>query len=124
MGSLVSYVDTQSATARLITEKGRAVTLSYPSAASYDTATGVGTVTNTTVVTTGLALPLSRGLKHMAGSDIAANDQQLLLPGSIDEPPLDTKATIGSVDYVITEVSAINPGGTPLLYDCIIRGVA
>lgn len=120
----MSYVDTQSRAARMIVEKGQTVTLSYPSSASYNTATSAATVTQTSVVTTGIVLPLSRGLKHMAGTDIAANDQQLLLPGSIEQPPLNTKATIGGVDYIITEVAPLSPGGTPVLYDCIIRGAS
>jgi hypothetical protein len=118
----LSYADDQASALALITESGQAVTLTPPSSGAYNTATGsVGSSSPATVTTTGVVLPLSRGLKHMAGSDIAVGDQQLLLPGNIAQPALDTKATIGGLDYTIKEVAPLNPGGTALLYDCVIR---
>jgi hypothetical protein len=119
----VSYADDQTSAKQLLAEAGQAVTLTPPTTGTYDpnTATVTGAAP-TPVTTTGVVLPLSRGLKHMPGTDITASDQQLLLPGDIAEPVLDTKATIGGVDYTIKEVAPLNPGGTSLLYDCVIRG--
>jgi hypothetical protein len=116
----VSYLGTQTAAARLLADKGQAVTLTVSTPGPY--ANGAVTLTETTVQTTGVVLPLSRGLKHMPGTDIVAGDQQLLLPGDIAQPSLDTKATIGGVDYTVVEVAPLDPGGTALLYDCVIRG--
>lgn len=118
----MSTADQLSAKA-MIAESGQAVTLTPPASGTYDTATGtVSGAAGTPVSTVGVVLPLSRGLKHMPGTDITISDQQLLLPGDIAQPALDTKATIGGVDYTIKEVAALSPAGTPLLYDCVIRG--
>jgi hypothetical protein len=80
----VSYADTQSFAKRLLTDKGQAVTLTPPVSGTYSTTTRTNSGSaGTPVSTVGLVLPLSRGLKHMAGTDIKADDQQLLLPGDI-----------------------------------------
>jgi hypothetical protein len=118
----MSYAPTQTSAARMIADKGQAVTLTPPSNGTYDTATStVGAGSGSPVTTTGVVLPLSRGLMHMAGTDIQAGDQRLLIPGNVDQPSIDTKATIAGVDYTIKEVSPLNPGGTALLFDCVIR---
>ena len=119
----MSYATDQTDAKALLAEFGQAVTLTPKGGGTYSTATGtVSGGSGTPVTTTGVVLPLSRGLKHMPGTDIQAGDQQLLLPGDIAEPSLDTVATIGGKDYVIKEVAPLNPGGTALLYDCVIRG--
>lgn len=119
----MSYATDQIDAKALLAEAGQPVTLTPPSSGTYDPATGtVGGAAPTPVTTIGVVLPLSRGLKHMPGTDITAGDQQLYLPGDIAQPAIDTKATIGGVDYTIKEVAALNPGGTALLYDCVIRG--
>jgi len=108
----------------LITAKGQPVTLTMHAAGAYDPATGTASLTDTPVTTVGVVLPISRGLRYMAGSNIAEDDQQLLLPGSIAKPPVDTTATIGGKAFTIVEVSELAPAGEPLLYDTIIRGAS
>ena len=118
----MNYATDQTDAKELIAEFGQTVTLTPPSASTYNTATGtVSGSAGTPVTTVGAVLPLSRGLKHMPGTDITANDERLLLPGDIAQPAIDTKATIGGVDYTIKEVAPLNPGGTALLFDCVIR---
>lgn len=109
--------------ASLIAAKGQAVTLTYHGPSDYDPGSGTVTLADTTVVTNGVVLPLSRGLKHMPGTNIGIDDQQLLLPGDIDQPPLDTTATIGGKAFTIVEVAPLAPAGEALIYDCVIRGV-
>jgi len=106
----------------LIASKGQAMTLTYHGASAYDPATATVTLTDTQVATVGLILPLSKGLRNMPGSTIGVDDQQLLLPGDIDQPAIDTTVTAGTKNYVITQVAPLAPAGTPLIYDCIIRG--
>lgn len=117
----MSYLVTQTSAARLLAEKGQTVTLTARTPGAYDTGAGAATVTETVVETSGVVLPLSRGLRHQDGGDIQVGDQQLLLPGDIDAPAIDTKATIGGVDYTIVEVSPLSPGGVAVLHDCVIR---
>jgi hypothetical protein len=106
----------------LIAAKGQAMTLAYHGASAYDPSTATVTLTDTQVTTVGVVLPLSRGLKNMPGSTIGIDDQQLLLPGDIAQPAIDTTVTVGSKNYVITQVSPLAPDGTALIYDCIVRG--
>jgi hypothetical protein len=118
----MTYLGTQTAAARLIAAKGQEVTLTRHSAGAYDTATGEVIVTDTVTVTTGVVLPLSRGLMQMPGTNIQAGDRQLLLSGAIDPPEINDTMSIGGAPYTIVEVSPLNPGGTVLVYDCVIRG--
>lgn len=119
----MTYATDQSDAKALLADAGQAVTLTPPGSGTYNTATGtVSGAGGTQVVTKGVVLPLSRGLKNMAGATISSGDQRLLLPGDIAQPVLDTKATINGIDYTIKEVDPLNPGGTALLYDCIITG--
>jgi hypothetical protein len=106
----------------LITAKGQPVTLTYHAAGAYDPATATVTSTDTVVTTVGVVLPLSRGLKHMPGTNISVDDQQLLLPGDVAQPAVDTSVAIGTKNYTIVEVAPLNPAGTAQLYDCVIRG--
>lgn len=107
----------------MIAAKGQAVTLTISEAGEYDLDTNAVTLTETTVATRGVILPLSRGLKAMAGTSIQSDDQQLLLAGTIDQPPLGTKVTAGAKTFKIVEVAPLAPAGEALVYDCIIRGV-
>lgn len=104
----------------MIQMQGQPVTLTPPGG-TYDVATSTFTGNQTTVATTGVVLPLSRGLKHAPGTDIQEGDQQLLLPGNITQPAVDTKAHINGNDYIITEVDPVAPNGTPVYFDCIVR---
>jgi len=106
----------------LLSSQGQAVTLTYHADGVYIPATGIVTSNDTVVVTTGVLLPLSRGLKYMPGTDISIDDQQLLLPGNIAQPTVGTTATINGKNYLVTEVTPLNPAGTALIYDCMIRG--
>lgn len=117
----MSYLNDQTDAKALLADAGQPVTLT-PSGGTYDPATAtVNGSAGAPVSTVGVVFPLSRGLKHMPGSDIQVGDQQLLLPGDIAQPALNTTATIGGLDYVIKEVAQLSPGGTVLLFDCVIR---
>lgn len=118
----MTYLATQVAAKRLIVAKGRSVTLTRHAESAYNTATGGVTTVDTATATTGVLLPLPRGLVHGAGSNISVGDQQLLLPGDIAAPAIADTVTIGGIGYTIIEVSPLNPGGTNLVYDCIVRG--
>lgn len=110
----------QADAAAMIAEVGQAVTLT-PKASTYDPATATVSGTTTPVSTTGVVLPLSRGLMNMAGTTIQAGDQQLLLPGTIAQPAVGTAANVNGQDYTIVQVNPLDPAGTALLYDCVIR---
>lgn len=114
----------------LLAEFGQAVTITPRDSGAYDTATGAVAVSGTAKTGVGAVLPLSRGLTFMGGSGIKGGDKQLLLSaldsdGAAMTAPLPGyTATIGGTVHTIVEVSPINPGGTAVLYDCVIRGAA
>ncbi len=106
----------------LLAMGGQQVMLTPPGG-TYDVTTSTFTGTGVPFQTTGALLPLSRGLTHMPGTDIQIGDMQLLLPGTIPEPAVDMKAVINGKTYTIIEVSPVNPSGTAIYFDCIVRGV-
>lgn len=112
----------QATAARLIADKGQAVTLTRHSAGAYNTADSSVTLSDTQTATSGVVLPLSRGFYH--SGNIKTGDQQLLLPGTITAPQIDDNVTVGGVAYTITEVAPLAPDGTALVFDCIIRGAS
>jgi len=104
----------------LLSSQGQTVTLTFPGGGTYSG--GVFSGTPVQVVTVGVMLPLSRGLTHMLGTDIQEGDQQLLLPGNIAQPQVDTLVLANGKEYTITSVNPVNPSGTPIYFDAIIRG--
>jgi hypothetical protein len=46
---------------------------------------------------------------------------QLLLSGTIAQPAVDTKVLVNGKTYTIIEVSPVNPNGTAIYFDCIVR---
>ena len=114
--------------------KGQPVIITKPQAAgTYDPTTGAVTnATPTTQTGSGVVFPyttfIRSGIKDEAGSLIRAGDQQLLLsPFAADGTPLtppeaNDQAQIGSTTYTITSVSRTAPAGTPIYYECNIRG--
>jgi hypothetical protein len=120
--AVLSLVDAlrQSATS-LLKSQGQPITLTG-TGGTYDVATRTFTGTGSPVSTVGIVLPLPRGLTHDPGTDIQDGDQQLLLPGSIAQPLVDATAVIGGKPYIIISVNVISPSGSPVYYDCIIRG--
>jgi hypothetical protein len=105
----------------LLSSQGQAVTLTPPPTGTYNPATRTFTGTSTPIQTVGVVLPLSRGLMHMPGTDIQGGDQQLLLPGNIAQPSVDAQVLANGKTYTIIEVNPVNPSGTPIYFDCIVR---
>jgi hypothetical protein len=116
----MDYSAIQAMASSLVSMQGQPVTLTPPGGV-YDVTTSTYTGTGVPFTTTGVLLPLSRGLTHSPGTDIQVGDMQLMLPGTIPHPAVDTKAVIDGHTYTIIEVSTVNPAGTAVYYDCIVR---
>lgn len=110
----------QHSASALLAMGGAPVTLTPPGG-TYDVTTSTFTGTGVPFQTTGVLLPLSRSFTHMAGTDIQIGDMQLLLPGTIAQPPVDTKVVANGQTYIIIEVSPFNSNGTAVYFDCIVR---
>jgi hypothetical protein len=115
---------------RLIAAKGLTVTLTRQASGAYDPATGAAAITTTTQTGKGVILPFSAGLRHLAGTNIAIGDKQLLLSAlksdgtALTAPQLDDKVSADGVDYTITNIAPLSPAGLDIMYDCTIRAAA
>lgn len=116
----MDYSAIQGMASSLVAMQGQPVTLT-PSGGAYNVATSTFTGTGVPFQTTGVLLPLARGLTHAPGTDIQSGDMQLMLPGTIPQPAVDTKAVVNGRTYTIIEVSTVNPAGTAIYHDTIVR---
>jgi hypothetical protein len=116
----MNYAAFQQTASWMLQSQGQAVTLTPPGG-TYNVGTSTFTGTGVPYQTTGVLLPLSRGLTHSPGTDIQVGDMQLMLPGTIGKPPVDTKAVINGRTYTIVEVNAVSPAGTAIYFDTIVR---
>ena len=110
------YSDMADTATGMLSEFGQAVTI-VNSSSVYDTSTGAATVTTTTQ--SGIGAIFDYGNKAIDQSLIKVGDKQLLL--SVKGI---TKPSIGDTvnGYSITMVKEINPAGTPVMYECNLRG--
>jgi hypothetical protein len=79
----------------------------------------------------GALVPLSIAIRYgfkQAGSIIVEGDQELLLSAvntsgaQITAPQVNASVTdVNSNVWTIIAVDPINPAGTPVLYDCVVR---
>lgn len=116
----MNYAAFQQTASWMLSTSGQPVTLTPPGG-TYNTATSTFTGTGVAFKTTGVLIPLSRGLTHNPGTDIQVGDMQLLLPGTIAQPAIDTKAVINGRTYTIIEANTVNPAGTAIYHDTIVR---
>lgn len=114
--------------------KGQAITLTRIVAGTYNPTTGTveggGPVYQTT---SGAVFEyttfIRSGVRNESGTLILAGDKQLLLsPMKADGTPLDPPAVNDTVTladgsvFTITSLAPLSPAGTPVYYDCNIRG--
>lgn len=119
----------------MLAEKGQPVTLSRATAGTRDPDTGVITPDQPSVQTVlGVALEYStflrQGSRNEPGSLILSGDKQLLLApktttgAPLVRPAANDQAVVDGVTFTITAVAPLSPAGTPVLFDCNIRGAA
>jgi hypothetical protein len=131
----MSYVDDRLTAADMLAEDGQTVTLTYVGTSSYDSATS--TTTNTAPdpeTVSGAILPLSIAIRYgfkQTGSLIVEGDQQLLLSAqntagvAIAAPQVNGTITDTNGNaWTIIAVDPLNPAGTAVLFDCVIRRAA
>jgi hypothetical protein len=123
----MSYVDDRLTASDMLTEDGQTVTLTYVGGSTYDPATGTTSGSAPSPATVkGAIFPLSPFRK--AQGNIVEGDQQLLLSaldtsGNAITPPQVNGTVTDANAKVWTLIAAdpLSPGGTDVLYDCIIR---
>lgn len=121
-------IDRQEA-ADMIADFGQTVTLTRLTSGAYDPATGTSSVTSTTQTGKGVILPLSAFRKSIG--NIVDGDNQLLLSGLtstgavLTTPHVDDTVTDASGNvWSLLAIDPLNPAGTAILYDCIVRRAA
>lgn len=114
---------------RLIEAQGQSVTLTRRAGGSYDPATSSATVSTSTQSGKAVIIPFSAGLRKMAGTNIPAGDVQCLLSAlksdgtALSAPHVDDTLTDSNAKvWSIVAVSPLEPAGTALIYDLVMRG--
>lgn len=106
---------------RLLAKFGQDMTLLALNAPGYDPSTGGTSGTPASETKTGVIFPYKNGITAMQESLILAGDQQVFI--LLDNAPKPTdKLQVGSREYSIINVKAIEPGGVTVLYELQVRG--
>ena len=119
-----NYQKVQDTSTRLIEFYGRAATFTDVNPSSYDPATGsTAPVTEVDTIITAVLLPLKGSMTGQSLQDeslVKQTDKKALLTISVTPTLLD-KITFGSETFSIVNVKGLNPGGTELFWDLVIR---
>jgi hypothetical protein len=113
------YTSSNATATRLLTKFGRSVTHTIRTAGTYDPATGLVTVTETTQAA--IAALFDYGTKDIDGTLIVMGDKRALIATLTTMPKPDDFLTVGSVVWTIKQVNELNPAGTYVMYEAQIR---
>lgn len=112
--------------------KAQAITLTHTAPRAYDTAAGTTTPVVTTQTGSGVVFEyntfIRSGIRNEPGSMVQAGDKQLLLSPlkadgtALTAPQVNDTASVAGVVYTITAVAPLSPAGTPIYFECNIRG--
>lgn len=118
------YGDMQTVAFKMLTEFGQSGLLRQSSSV-YDPSTGEAVQTDVDTVVTVAVLPLPRGKDEFAPELIEMSTNKVLMSAnelvavSIVPGPND-KVVVDSVVYDITDLTPINPAGTPVVYKMLV----
>lgn len=115
------YTSLRSTAARMIGDKGRAMTLHQQTPGTYDPATGAAAVTEVDYDCFGAEFDYPALL--IDGTSIQAGDKRVLLAadGLSVEPDVGDDITSGSTRRRIIAVKAIAPAGTVVIWQLQVR---
>ena len=106
---------------RLLERFGQDMKLQAATAPSYDPSTGGASGSQISETKPGVILPYKNGITSMQEPLILAGDQQVFILLDVAPKPTD-KLQVGSRQYSIVNVKAIEPGGVMVLYELQVRG--
>lgn len=112
----------------MITQEGAACTfIRRDLTTGYDpvTDTQTGTPAPQQVVTVAVKLPVPTGDAYRLGGTVIERASKLLCPATAGfrPKPGDEVVFAGAAGMAVKDVNAIEPDGTPILYDLIVEGV-
>ena len=109
---------------RLLTKYGQSVTLRKYTTGAYDPTTGAGANTITDTTRKAALFDYNRmgyGQTLQGSTLVQQGDKQCLMDANGAAPTLADHIIIGTVEYVIKDIKEVNPAGTPMLYDLLVR---
>lgn len=115
------YNGLQSTATRLLTQRGKAMTLRIQSGSTYDPVTQTSVPAYTDYPVTGLVLNYGReksGAVSENGTLVQTNDRKLLL--SVSNAPIPSIGALvvdGADTYTVENVKALSPAGINLLFE-------
>lgn len=118
----MSKYDAFAATAkRLITDKGRAVSVTYRTAGTYSPTSDSITGSSTSTVST-LAVIAGYRQSLIDGTIIKTGDKKaLLFAKDLEKPKIGDILTDNGIDYSIIQSDEVGPGDIPVFYTLQIR---
>ena len=105
---MVDYVKSAATATKLISKFGQSVTLRHYTIGTYNTASGLNTVTTLDVTARAAIFDFSKGQTLQPGSLIQAGDKQALMAAT-QTPALQDHVIVGGKDYVIISLGELNP---------------
>jgi len=122
--SAFDYAKTATTAVRLLTKFGQSVTLARRSTGAYDPTLSAAPVTETLETRKAVLLDYDRinfGETLQDGTRIQAGDRRCLMGTDGSAPTNFDAVVVGGERYPIKVVKELNPAGTPVLYDMLIR---
>lgn len=118
----MAFYDGLASTAeRLITDKGRAVSLTYKTPGTYSAQTDTITGASTTTVSTFAAI-VEYSERLIDQTLIHSGDKKaVLFAKGLEKPRAGDILTDNGIDYSIVRVGEVGPGDTPVIYNLQIR---
>lgn len=118
------YTDLQTVATDLLTQFGQNGTWRQESN-SYDPSTGTNMVTSTDTTVKLAILPLPRGRDEFSEELIEMSTNSIIveakaLVAASVTPTSNDKIVVGSTIYQITDLTPINPAGTPVVYKMLV----
>lgn len=111
------YNGLQSTAARLLAQFGKPLTLRIQTGAVYDPDTQANVPTYADHAVSGV-IGNYQGRVTESGTLVQTDDKKILVSvGAAPEPTAGAQIIDGATVYVVQTVKALNPAGTPLLYE-------
>ena len=111
------YSGLQSTATRLLAQFGKPLTLRIQTGSTYDPDTQTNVPTYTEHAVSGV-IGNYQGRVTESGTLVQTDDKKILVSvGTAPEPTAGAQIIDGATVYVVQTVKALNPAGTPLLYE-------
>jgi len=112
------YAGLANTVADILEEFGTSITITPPNTTT-NLLTGEKTGAGTPIVGNGCLFEYEKS--DIDGNNVQSGDMQLLMENVASEPPVNSVATVGGVDWKVIAVQPLQPGGVNLIYTLQVR---